>query len=184
MKNFWTHFVMAAITVVLFLIMLLLNEWIFSRSEFVRGVNWVYLPAGVRLLCTLLFAEAGAVGLLTASWLVCFFYFFPDDWGRSFSGGIIAAIAPYGTFCVARRWLGLGASLAQLSPKRLLMLSAVYAFANASLHMGWGGLRGDGLHFDKFLVMMLGDFNGSLIVLYTFKALLMLPRRVNRYELK
>ena len=37
---------------------------------------------------------------------------------------------------------------------------------------------------DKFAVMMLGDFSGTLIVLYGFKALLMLPAKLNRYELK
>lgn len=175
---------MTVITVVLFLFMLILNEWIFSRLEFVRGANWIYLPAGVRLLCTLLFAEAGAAGLLIVSWLVCFFYFFPDDGWRSFGGGIIAALAPYGTFCVARRVMGLGASLNQLTPARLLVLSAAYALVNASLHQGWGALRGGGLELDKFFVMWFGDFSGTLIVLYTFKALLMLPVKVNRYELK
>lgn len=67
MKNLLTQLVMMLITITLFLFMLVLNEWLFSSLEFVRGVNWIYLPAGVRLLCTLLFAEAGAAGLLIVS---------------------------------------------------------------------------------------------------------------------
>ena len=184
MKNLLTQLVMMLITITLFLFMLVLNEWLFSSLEFVRGVNWIYLPAGVRLLCTLLFAEAGAAGLLIVSWLVCFLYFFPDDWICYFGGGIVAALAPYGTFCAARRYFGLGASLVQLTPQRLLWLSVVYALANALLHLAWSVLRGDGLPMDKFAVMMLGDFSGTLIVLYGFKALLMLPAKLNRYELK
>ena len=66
---------MATATVVLFLSMIALNELLFTRLEFARGINWIYLPAGMRLLCILLFAEAGAIGLLIASWLICFFYF-------------------------------------------------------------------------------------------------------------
>ena len=86
MKNIWTQFSVAVITALLFLAMLALNQWIFSELEFVRGVNWIYLPAGARLLCTLLFAEAGVAGLFVVSWLVRNFYFFPDDWLRAFAG--------------------------------------------------------------------------------------------------
>ena len=58
---------MVMATMLLFVSMLALNEWLFTQFEFARGINWIYLPAGVRLLCTLLFAEAGAIGLLLVS---------------------------------------------------------------------------------------------------------------------
>ena len=74
-----------------FVAMLAANEWLFTRLEFVPGINWIYLPAGMRLLCVLLFGNAGAIGLLLVSWLVCFFYFFPDDYLRSFMGGVLAS---------------------------------------------------------------------------------------------
>ena len=53
-------------TTLVFLLALIANEWIFRHSEFVRGVNWIYLPAGIRLLCTLLFGALGAIGILIA----------------------------------------------------------------------------------------------------------------------
>ena len=37
-----------------------LNLWLLPRVEYIPGIGWIYLPAGVRLLCTLLFAEAGS----------------------------------------------------------------------------------------------------------------------------
>lgn len=63
MSNTRLQVSMVAVTMVAFLLMLIVNEWLFSRFEFARGINWIYLPAGMRLLCILLFAEAGAVGL-------------------------------------------------------------------------------------------------------------------------
>ena len=105
---------MVIVTIVFFVVMLALNEWLFSSLEFVRGVNWIYLPAGVRLLCTLLFAGAGGVGLLIASWLVCFFYFFPDDMARSFLGGIVAALAMQ--FGIPITYVGLGEKMEDLRP--------------------------------------------------------------------
>jgi hypothetical protein len=50
---------MVLATIVLFLLMLAINEWLFKYAEFVPGINWIYLPAGVRLLSTLLFGGPG-----------------------------------------------------------------------------------------------------------------------------
>lgn len=162
-------------TMVAFVLMLTVNEWLFTRFEFAPGINWIYLPAGMRLLSTLLFGGAGAVGLLLVSWLACFFYFFPDDLVRSFMGGILAAAAPYLAYLIARRAYGLHASLANLSPRRLLVCVAGYSVASPLLHHIWFAIRGDGgdlIH--SFVVMAVGDLSGTLIVIYTIKLLLWL----------
>ena len=185
MKNIGQHCVMVIVTIVFFVVMLALNEWLFSSLEFVRGANWIYLPAGVRLLCTLLFAGAGGVGLLIASWLVCFFYFFPDDIARSFFGGIVAALAPYAMYRIARRWMGLGHALNNLTASRLLILSVLYALSNAVMHQIGGWLMGRGLHPDRLLVIVIGDLMGTLIMLYGAKLVLaLMPARRNLYELQ
>ncbi len=166
---------MVMATIVLFVLALALNEWLFAHSEFVRGVNWVYLPAGMRLLCTLLFGEAGAIGLLLASWLVSFVYFFPDDFSRAFMGGILAAAAPYLVYRLARQFFGLRASLSNLTPKRLLACIVAYAVASPLLHHIWFALHGGTQNlWQGFLVMLTGDLSGTLIVIYTMKGLLCL----------
>ncbi|MCA1856513.1 hypothetical protein LE190_11365 [Massilia oculi] len=176
MSDMQWKFAAGAGTALLFLGAIALNELLFSSFEFARGISWVYLPAGVRLLCTLLFAEAGALGILAASWLICFFYFFPDDPIRSFIGGILAALAPYLTYrmLVAGR---IDASLAGLGPWRLLGCALAFSLASPALHHLWFALRGqrEGL-LDSFLVMASGDLVGTLIVLYGAKLLLLLRR--------
>lgn len=166
---------------VLFLLALALNIAFFSRLEFAPGINWVYLPAGVRLLSTLLFAEDGALGLLLVSWGVSFFIFFPDDPLRAFVGGILAAVAPYGVYVFARwRW-GLGASLAALTPLRLLVLALAYSVASPLLHHLWFALHGEHDLVRGFLAMFVGDLNGTLLVLYGAKLVLhLLPTHSRR----
>lgn len=162
-------------TMVAFVLMLAVNEWLFTRFEFAPGINWVYLPAGMRLLCTLLFAEAGAVGLLLVSWLVCFFYFFPNDYVRSFMGGILAAAAPYLAYRIAQHAYGLKASLRNLSSKRLLGCVVIYALASPLLHHIWFAINGDTDDLlRRFFVMVVGDLIGTLLVIYTMKMLLSL----------
>ncbi|EJO55251.1 MASE1 domain protein [Burkholderia multivorans CF2] len=145
----------------------------FTHSEFVRGVNWIYLPSGVRLLATLLLGSDGAIGLLVASWLVDFLYFFPNDPIRSIAGGIIATVAPYATYRLAREHYGLHASLTNLTPKRLLILALAFSVANPLLTNIWLALRGQTTNIgERFFAMFVGDLSGTLIILYTIKILL------------
>ncbi|UVW30215.1 hypothetical protein [Massilia sp. H6] len=170
-------FAMIGATAALFLGTIALNELLFARMEFAQGISWIYLPAGVRLLCILLFAEAGAIGILLASWLICFLYFFPNDAIRSFAGGILAALAPYLTY----RWLVAGQitqSLAGLGPWRLLGCALAFSIASPLLHHIWFALQGqrEGL-IDGFFAMASGDLVGTIIVLYTAKLILFLHQR-------
>src|SRR3712207_8323517 len=57
---------------------LVVNTYLFKELlEHAPGIAWIYLPAGVRLLCTLLFGAYGAIGLTIASVCAAVFYFFP-----------------------------------------------------------------------------------------------------------
>ena len=164
-------------TIGLFLAMLWVNDWLFRRLEFAPGINWVYLPAGMRLLCTLLFAEAGAMGLLLVSWFVSFVFFFPDDPARAFIGGILATLAPWLVYRGARSVYAFDGSLRNLTPGRLLVLALVYSVASPLLHHLWFALRGQDDLVRGFVVMFVGDLAGTLIVLYGIKGLLaLLPR--------
>ena len=152
-------------TVILFLATILLNEILFTHLQFAPGINFIYLPAGVRLLSVLLFAEAGAIGLLIASWYICFFYFFPDDPLRSFVGGILASLAPY----LAYRALlasGIGASLRGMSGQRLFYFALLFSVMSPAMHHAWFALTGGQDLLHGFIVMFIGDLAGTLIVLY------------------
>jgi hypothetical protein len=166
-------------TALFFVGSLWLNQEIFVHSEFVRGVNWIYLPAGIRLLSTLLLGADGALGLLLASWVVDFFYFFPNDPVRSFVGGILATAAPYAVYRLARETYGLNASLSNLTAGRLMILTVAYALAGSLLHNIWFYLQGDAQNItSRFFAMFVGDLAGTVIVIYTLKALLhFLPPR-------
>jgi hypothetical protein len=179
MTQFKLNAAMVGATMVLFIAALALNEILFSYMAFGPGISWMYLPAGVRLLCTLLFGEAGALGLLLVSWLVCFGYFFPDDPVRSFAGGILSSAAPYLVYRGAQRYFGLSATLTNLSPRRLLACAAAFSLASPLLHHLWFAFyeHKTGLA-SGFAAMAVGDFGGTLVVLYSAKLVLArLPRR-------
>jgi hypothetical protein len=166
----------ALATIVLFIAMVRLNDWLFGKLEFAPGINYVFLPAGMRLLCTLLFGEAGALGLLIASCWVNLARF-PDDFDRALVGGVLGTLAPYLVYRVARRAWGFQATLRNLTPRRLLLLAVAYSIASPLLHHLWFAWRGQGDLLRSFAAMAIGDLSGTLIVLYALKAVLaLLPR--------
>lgn len=173
------HLAMVAITFVLFLTMVWVNEVFFNATFYIQGINWFYLPAGVRLLATLLFGFSGTIGLLLASWGVNFWYFFPHDFSRSFVGGLIGAFAPYMVYVMARHFFGLKGTLGNLTPGRLMICIVVFAISSPLMHHTWFHLQDAQAHdWTGFYVMALGDFLGSVVLCYALK--LWLNRRPPR----
>ena len=162
---------MVVLTIVLCSIAMVLNAWLFSKLEFAKGINWIHLPSGVALLATLLFAEAGATGLLLFS-LGAASFVFPDDPLRAYSGAILLVAGSYGTYLLAQRMFGLDSTLSNLTPARLLMVCVAFAVASPLLHHLWFALQGQDNLWQGLLVMSWGNLWGSLLVIYAAKLVL------------
>ena len=91
-----------------------LNSYFFSSSGFSEGVNWIFLPSGLRLVFILLFVESGAVGIMGAR--------------RSGSVGHRGSLAPFGGKTGAQglreRPIGSQAPVPLVSVQRLVERSA------------------------------------------------------------
>ncbi|NPT61432.1 hypothetical protein [Paraburkholderia elongata] len=169
-------------TVVAFVASLWINQVVFTDTSFVRGINWIFLPSGVRLLSTLLVGSDGFVGLLVGGLLMDFFYWFPHDPVRAIAGAILGSLAPYLVYRLALERYDLKASLTNLTPKRLLVLAVAYSVANPLLHHIWFALQGNTQNIgESFVMMFVGDLTGALIMLYTMKGVLaFLPAQPGR----
>lgn len=138
-----------------------LNEWCFAELEFAPGANWIFLPADLRLLCTLLFAEVGAWWIFFASLAIMRLNFPELDVLTSMG----SACAPYLVYRICLHF-GMPATLLQLNTAHLMMLIIVFAATSALTHQIW-------------FVMLdrSGDLLGSLLLLYLIKILLATGRR-------
>jgi len=179
MSSLRLHFWSITATVIAFLASLWINQEVFTHTSFVRGVNWIFLPSGVRLLSTLLVGVDGFLGLLLAGLLVDFVYWFPHDPVRAIAGAILGSLAPYLVYRLALEHYDLRATLTNLTPKRLLILAFAYSVANPLFHHLWFALTGATKEwFESFFSMFVGDLTGTLILLYTMKGILaLLPKQ-------
>lgn len=179
MSSLRLHFWSITGTLIAFLVSLWINQEVFTHTSFVRGINWIFLPSGVRLLSTLLVGFDGFVGLLVGGLLMNFFYWFPHDPVRSIAGAILGSLAPYLVYRLALERYDLKASLTNLTPKRLLVLAVAYSVANPLLHHIWFALQGNTQSIgESFVMMFMGDLTGALTMLYVMKGILaLLPKQ-------
>ncbi len=171
-----TQLLCVAVSAVLYYSFFRLNAYAFHAFEVHVGASWIFLPAGLRLLCTLLFGGEGAIGLLLASGLLVLVDFPPMDPLTQMIAPLLSAGAPYIVYRLAL-YSGMPASLTKLTPLKLAQLGVLYAFASAGLHSIWFSLRG--VHPDLlsgFVTMFTGDLVGTLIMLYAMKILLAVIR--------
>ncbi|SFH84247.1 MASE1 protein [Collimonas sp. OK307] len=161
-------------TAIVYMLVYMANDWLFKHIEFTQGIAWIYLPAGIRLICTLLFAEAGVLGILIGSVLTSSLYnLFPGDPVSTIGYSIISALAPYLAYRFTLQEMRLQRSLSNLTTTRLLACILLYGLANPLLQLVWFVLRGISYHFwSGLIVMSIGDLTGSLIVVYAIKILL------------
>lgn len=171
------------ITVIAFLALNWLNELLFIRLELSSGINWVFLPAGIRLLATLLFGFAGFVGLLLVGIYLNFQHFAFQDEARAVYGAVAGAGGPYLAYLFAKHWFDLGPRLRNLTAQRLLITGILCGVTNPAFHHAFMWVQTGVVDWTGLAVMITGDIIGILVVLYIAKGLLSLtdPRDVDSH---
>ena len=161
-----------------------LNDWLFASLEFHTGANYIYLPAGLRLLNTLLMGAEGAIGLFLASLAICATSMPDMNFVTALGASIISAGVPYIVYRAALICC-IDATLENLSVKSLFLLTFVYSLSSSAVHATWYWVRGVSESLlDTFFVMLIGDLCGTLIIIYSIKFFLFVFDRVRKkYEL-
>lgn len=156
-----------------------LNMSLFEASNFSAGVNWVFLPAGLRLLLVLIFGIYGAVGVSVASIYIGWEDFFPNDHFTALVSGLISGFSPYVARVFILNKTRLSDSLNNLGPKSLLICICIFAFISPLFHQIWFYTKGYTDNFGASLgVMIIGDLIGSLIVVYAAKSIITMKQLI------
>lgn len=159
------------ISAVTYALLFYINNWVTSELVFGLGVNWIYLPAGLRLFLTLIFSLSGAVGIALASTLISYFGQLSLDPMVCIGTGLISGFAPYLARIFVFRNVKLDLDLGNLSLQKLLLCILIYAFMSAGLHQYWYatvGLENTG-SINHFAVMVIGDVLGSILLIAMIK---------------
>lgn len=172
-----THLAYVGITTLVFLGMNWVNEVLFLRFEQSKGINWVFIPAGIRLLATLLFGVAGFEGLLLAGLYLNFQHFdFRNDF-RAWSGAVAGALGPYLAYLFAKHWFDLKPRLKGLTVPRLLFIGLLCGVASPIFHHAFIWVQTGLVDWAALVAMITGDLFGIFVVLCVAKGLFALAER-------
>jgi hypothetical protein len=171
------HLACVTATTIVFLGLNWVNELAFLGLEHSNGVNWIFLPAGIRLLATLLFGLAGFEGLLLAGLYLNFWHFdFQSDF-RAWSGAFASAAGPYVAALFARHWFDIRARLQGLTVRRLLFTALLCGFMSPVLHHALMWVLTGEVDWHALTAMIVGDIVGIVVVLALAKAAIALAER-------
>ena len=144
-----------------------INDWLTTHLTYGLGVNWIYLPAGLRLFLTLIFGLSGAIGIAIASFVICFFAQFPLELTTYIGIGLISGFAPYLARLFVMSNISISSDLSNLSLQKLVICILIYAALSSGLHQWWFAVRGldEAGTLNHFLVMLIGDVLGAVILI-------------------
>ena len=140
------------------------NDWLMAFLEASPGVNWIYLPAGLRLFLVLIFVLSGAIGISTASALITFGRDLGEDIISIFGIGLISGFGPYLARLLVIRNLKINPDLSNLNIQMIAISVLVFALLSTGLHQVWFVLMGiPSGSFSNAIAMLIGDILGALL---------------------
>lgn len=158
------------ISAALYMAFFYFNQTVTAPLEDIKGVNWIFLPAGIRIFLTLIFGYSGAIGLAIASLLINYIGFYELDLISTFGIAAICGLAPLmGKHFVIHN-LKVQADLNNISFTELLVTIVAYSLLSSGLHQLWFVTRGlDSGSWNHFLAMFCGDIAGSILFVAVIK---------------
>ena len=139
-------------------------------------VNWIFLPAALRIIAILLFGWRGMIGLMIGAAVT-----FPS--GEDFSLRMIglpitSGVGPFLAVTAWRRLFGLNSELSGLRPFDLLGISISCAIANSALINIVLTISGTGRQgITKIITVIVGDLTGTALILIPIALILSRPVR-------
>ena len=143
-----------------------LNKFVFDELEFSFGVNWVFIPSGLKLLMVLIAVEDAAIGITLASWMIGLDHYYLDSLLTTLVTGVISGCSPLLARKICLDFLGIDKELIGITPRSILIMSLVFSILSASLHQIWffhNRATENFLH--SLAVMAVGDLLGTALVL-------------------
>jgi len=159
-----------AISAALYMAFFYFNQSITAPLEEARGVNWIFLPAGLRIFLTLILDYSGAIGLAIASLLINYIGFYDYGFTSTLGIAVICGVAPLlGRHFVIHN-LKVQPDLSNISLKQLLVIIVAYSLLSSGLHQLWFAARGlDSGSWNHFVAMFCGDVAGSILFVAVIK---------------
>lgn len=130
----------ALICAVAYVFLFQLNFMLFAELEFSEGVNWIFLPSGLRLLLVLVLDEVGAIGIILGSLAINYLYVdsaHPNYHVFNTITAFISGFAPYLARKIAVDGFNIDVNLQGMTPRIFFKITLLFALISPALHQLW-----------------------------------------------
>lgn len=147
-----------------------LNLWLTSSITPEVGAHWLFIPAGIALLLSLILPVSGPLGISLAVFPIAYWVRFPGEFIPSIGIAITAGLAPYISRYIVTDGLKINNDLSNLNIKNLLLCVLIYSVIRALLHHNWYVFMNLRVSSSNgLLVEFIGNTLGTLLILLIFK---------------
>jgi len=155
-----------------------LQGWLFQFTEHVPGVNWFYLPAGLRVLFVLVGGLYGALGISFATIAIDLLHTQELNGGALISTSIASGFGAWVALIFMRFRNLIGPGLSGLTSASLIQYALIYSGLNAVFHQTvWWIFQREGAIFSVDIwPMFVGDLLGAIAFLYGLKVIMAFRR--------
>jgi hypothetical protein len=180
LRNAFEKTALTLLSAVLFVSFFELNGWMFGFFEYSVGINWVFLPAGFRIILVLVLGLPGALGIIWGTWFIDSALFNSETGVLAFMTGLVSGLTPWLVMKYLQRRQWLSPQLHALTASKLLNITLIFSAASALAHqLVWWLLDRPELNiWVDIWPMFLGNVLGALLMLYGFKFLLEFTRKM------
>lgn len=162
-QAFWV----VLLTALVYGVLARLNGLVFDWANFSHGVDWIFLPSGLRLTAVLSFGALGSLGIALASLEMSLSTLPGASLTVACVTAVISGFSPLVAAKLGSQYLRLQNDLNGLTANALIRLAALFAIVSGSTHQLWYWYTGlTTKPIRAGLVMIIGDFLGSVILLF------------------
>jgi len=163
---------------VLFAGFFVFNGWLFGDLLYREGVNWVFLPAGFRIVLILILGLPGALGIMLGTWFLDWELMATSSMGLALANGVVSGFTPLWVLKALERGRRTRRLLQNMTAQQLLNITLIFAAASSvAHHLVWVLLGRENVNiWVDVWPMFVGDAIGALLMLYSFKFLLQTAR--------
>lgn len=148
----------------------IVNHYATQALYLETGAHLVHLPSGIRMVIVLIAGGLGAVAISVATFPYAYFVLFEDNLELSTVVSLTTSLIPLTTLLFVRRFIQWQADFADMSLRKLAIISITYAIANATVQQFvYHSFEVAERPLNAWLVMFTGDIVGILIVLYCLR---------------
>jgi len=165
-SNFWAMISFVLGVAALWVVLYQINSWLFSQGAVSNFVNWIFLPAAIRMLAVMMGGWTGVLGLfvgaMVTNWLSMELEFL-----NGLTLALLSALGPLAAVYSCTRLLSLPKDFQGLQSSQLLLFAFAGAVLNAVPHNVYFYLTGmTESVWTGLLPMLVGDVVGTAVVLY------------------